>query len=162
MLVININAAAPCLNVEFKVNSEKIPEGMVTKIKPDLIRDRSNEILYQVEPKSRDNHVWAAIQGFRLAKPLAKRFIISVGDWVETEGLRGRWSVRRYPAINVFGKYLYDEKGKPVISFMKGLFHSQQHGRMLGSEVATGLRAFVQPSSAQVRIWKLGRVAVFP
>lgn len=79
MLVININAAVPHLNVKFQVNSEKIPEGMGTKIKPDLIRDRSNEILYQVEPKSRDNRVWAAIQGFRLAKPLAKRFIISVG-----------------------------------------------------------------------------------
>lgn len=79
LLVININAAVACLNVKFKVNSEKIPEGMVTKIKPDLIRDRSNEILYQVEPKSRDNRVWAAIQGFRLAKPLAKQFIISVG-----------------------------------------------------------------------------------
>lgn len=90
MLFIDINAAVLCLNVEFKVNSEKIPEGMGTKIKPDLIRDRSNEILYQVEPKSRDNRVWAAIQGFRLAKPLAKRFIISVGGRVETEGLRGR------------------------------------------------------------------------
>lgn len=38
-LVININAAVPCLNVKFKVNSEKIPEGMGTKIKPDLIRE---------------------------------------------------------------------------------------------------------------------------
>lgn len=39
------------MNVKFKVNSEDIPEGMRTKIKPDLIQDRSNEILYQVEPE---------------------------------------------------------------------------------------------------------------
>lgn len=65
--------------------------------------------------------------------------------------------MRQYPAINVLGKYSYDENGKPVapfwpVSFMKGLFHSEQYGRTLGSELPTGLRAFVQPSSVQVRI----------
>lgn len=49
------------------------------------------------------------------------------------------------------------ENVKPVapfwpVSFMKGLFHSEQHGCTLGSELPTGLRAFVQPSSVQVRI----------
>lgn len=39
------------VNGNFKVNSENIPEGMGAKIKPDLIQDRSNEILYQVEPE---------------------------------------------------------------------------------------------------------------
>lgn len=65
--------------------------------------------------------------------------------------------MRRHPAITVLGKYLCDENGKPVVpflpvSFMKGLFHSEQHGHMLGSELPTGLCALVQPSSVQVRI----------
>lgn len=45
------NAGILCVNGKFKVNSEDIPEGMRTEIKPDLIQDRSNEILYQVEPE---------------------------------------------------------------------------------------------------------------
>lgn len=39
-LVININAAIPCLNGKVKVNSENIPEGTGTKIKPHFRRKR--------------------------------------------------------------------------------------------------------------------------